>query len=361
MFESLATNLIVARDLIGLERLFNERLFARAFDYNVGLSLEMAYTGIDGVDLDHALSELGLRVQLTYSQSGIGSFSDYGLWQAFSSDYHAFEEKAMFEQRENDWLLNENGTSASLEDKEFFLGAYKAMRLPLSYVEACPPDVFDRWDVIVHAWNDATAHVIDFECVDDGGLSSCHQPLGETFLLVDSRGIHAQVTITEDRRGSDLSGMDRLDQCRGVAPLAAEGWIEGYTAQGVRSKPKMTIRLGASGKPHMLGYLTSGDDYPAINSSPLWKGYRIWCAEKSARVQSEWKPLLAQYLHKLYASEVIYDGLIGKVSKIALNDDAPISVTVDFGDSERSFGYPDEFAANCDIDSSPYDGWETWA
>ena len=189
------------------------------------------------------------------------------------------------------WLFvtgRESGEAPEADRKAYYR-LMRAFHVGPEFFEPVPegmpvPDV-----VQVHYYNQAGIYGTHFRCVDDGGLLADEAPAGKTFVLKNELGLRAVVTIREDRRGTDRSGMDDDEVVCALkggaavrkAEFLAEGYIEGYTAKEERYRPDILIRLGEGGtRVNWLAYWADAKDERAAGEYPLWRDYHCWRQER---------------------------------------------------------------------------------
>lgn len=197
----------------------------------------------------------------------------------FSAQYESGEESA----GHLPWLYEHDHGSreASAEDQRQVIRLMKSFHLPPAFFEPLPEAVIRPRRHYVHGYVNATAYLVEFRCVDDGGLLAAEDPVGKSYRLTDDLGLTAEVLIREDRRNGDRSGMD-FDEtvfvtAKGIvvqkAEFLAEGRIRGYTAIERQGNPELLIRLDGERKVSHLAYWEFDGDQEAYRAYPLWQEF----------------------------------------------------------------------------------------
>lgn len=250
-------------------------------------------------------------------------FKDCGLfftisdaWDEFTEDYLAFQKGELSERNSTKtwmWYDNlpdnslaaviarsgavyetdaaeENAVPASAEDKRMFFQIMEATRLPiLDYYMPLRDDEFKYIPRIhrTHNYHNEECMVVEYKCVDDGGLMNDAEPVGKTFTLVSDIGLRALVTITEERELSDDSwSLDKVDNYAPIGKFLGRGFIEGYTVFGKDDVqddeiPDIVVRTNEKNEIIKLGIcIHSSAACDACSSFPLWQDYFNKTSEK---------------------------------------------------------------------------------
>jgi hypothetical protein len=212
----------------------------------------------------------------------------------FAEDWAACRKGALPASALPPWLYDRGerpAREAAAEDRRLFFILAEAFRLPPAFFEPLPEDVPAPGRDYVHGWREDVTWSVPFLCREDGGLLTDEAPVGKRFTLTDERGLKAALTVWEDRRQTDRSGMDfdELVCASGdglrvrMAEFLAEGCIEGYTAGERRRKPEVLIRMDAHGRINRLAYWEGPEDREAFETFPLWQAYFRLAEEKRKR------------------------------------------------------------------------------
>ena len=200
------------------------------------------------------------------------------------------------------WLYDVSDTpcEANENDQKQFLYLMETFHVTPDYFAPVPDRIPDPGIVPIHPYR-FPIYGIHFNCIDDGGLLSDSSPVGKTFKLKNEFGLTAVLTIKEDRRYIDRSGMD-FDEiacysnglsCIVKADFLSEGCIEGYTACEGRESPEILIRLKDKGsKVYWLAYKEDRNDCRVRREYPLWQEYYNWTQEKDLKLSA----ILAEFL-----------------------------------------------------------------
>ena len=201
-------------------------------------------------------------------------------YPAFTDEYNGAETEG----GASSWLVRRGAekTPASTEEKRLAIRLMKGLHIQPDHLEPAPGDIIVPNKHYLHSWNCCSACGIGFCCVDDGGLTEDPDPVGKTFLLKSDLGLTAELTVKEDRRGTDRLGRD-FDESTVKAAFLAEGYIEGFTAKSERCDASVLIRLYPEGGVNYLAYYEYADDLDAFYKFPLWKDYFDWRAVKAER------------------------------------------------------------------------------
>lgn len=214
---------------------------------------------------------------------------------AFSRAYQFYLESGSVDKPDRiPWLFDENGEfgEANAYDRKQVFTLMRAFGLSPEYFEPVPAAIPGYRIHGIHQYRSSGVYGIDFPCVDDGGLIGDPSPVGKTFRLRNDQGLEARLTIKEDRRYRDRTGMDFdevvIQSKNGVAvrlaEFLAEGTIEGYTAAERYGNPEILIRLRNGGtEVYWLAYWRDADDERAFSDFPLWQARFRWNDEKRRR------------------------------------------------------------------------------
>ncbi len=192
---------------------------------------------------------------------------------------------------------------ASVNDKRLIFYMMGKYHLGPDYFEPIPEHI-PRYSIHgIHQYHSVGVYGTDFNCVDDGGLLADDRPVGKTFRLKNDLGLEAVLTIKEDRRNGNRSGMDFDEQVFSsdhgpvivLAEFLAEGYIEGYTAKERTGNPEILVRLQNKGK-HIcwLAYWRDSNDEKAFSDYPLWQMNFDWNSNKALKQ----KQLLAPFFNE---------------------------------------------------------------
>lgn len=167
-------------------------------------------------------------------------------------------------------------TEASSQDKAQFFRLMMEFQITTAYFEPIPEGIVRPTKHNTHSYNKVSTWVIDFNCINDGGLLAEEKPIGKTFTLINDLGLKAVVTIKEDRRDQNCNALDR-DQFWPLGIYLAEGYVEGYTAiEQERNYPDIVIRASIENEKvqiNMLGIMMDAIDQKAYYQFPLWQEY----------------------------------------------------------------------------------------
>lgn len=110
---------------------------------------------------------------------------------------------------------------------------------------------------VTHVYSKSSTMVVEYNCVDDGGLVNDDAPIGKTFTLVNDIGLRAAVKIVEKREPPfNLFECDK-DNYAPLGRYLAKGFIEGYTVFGEEVPddkiPGIVIRMDENGEIVKLG------------------------------------------------------------------------------------------------------------
>ena len=276
--------------------------YRRAGDrYRKGVLTEDSYrqeilTGVIGVFMSF------------FTDNGLKLLLDGENYPCFAREYPEYRNGRTPADRDHlPWLydVKDSTCEAAAGDRRLFFRMMEAFGLTPEYFEPLPAGVPSPDTVPVHRYNSAEVYGIRFSCADDGGLLSDEDPVGKTFRLVSDTGTEAVVTIKEDRRNAGRNGMD-FDElvapaegglAVAMAEFLAEGYIEGYTARGNRSKPDILIRLKDGGrKIYWLAYWEDGGDEKARMDYPGWREYYAWCEKKEIERAGILAPLFEKFI-----------------------------------------------------------------
>lgn len=205
-------------------------------------------------------------------------------FKAFEEEYRSFlSGNSMEKANHTAWLFDTERmpVEASENDQKLFFSLMERFDLSPSFFEPYPDDVLTPNKTYCHTYHAYSSVRIPFHCIDDRGLLCDDNPVDKSFVLVNDLGLKAKVTILEDRRVGDRTGMD-FDEIvfstkNGIVTLKAEflaaGSIEGYTAEEKRGDPEMLIRLNNKGEIAWLAYWENADDLHAHYNHPIWREY----------------------------------------------------------------------------------------
>lgn len=205
------------------------------------------------------------------------------------------------------WLLDtiSSNHEADPSDKKCFFRFMESFCLSPDFFLPPPKEIIFPRSHGVHMYHSEGVYSLEFSCADDGWLLSDPDPVGKTFVLTDDMGIRAEITVKEDRRGTERSGMD-IDELvystgKGnlvnLAEFLGEGYIEGYTAKEERAKPDIIIRTDPSGKViRRLAYWEDVNDRQAFMEYPLWQEAFRWEEERNKRREEILKGSFEKYL-----------------------------------------------------------------
>ena len=205
------------------------------------------------------------------------------------------------------WLRDtiSSNHDADPSDKKCFFRFMESFCLSPDFFLPPPKEIVFPRSHGVHMYHSEGVYSLEFSCADDGGLLTDADPVEKTFVLTDDMGILAEITVKEDRRGSERNGMDidELVYSSGkesivrLAEFRGEGYIEGYTAKEGRSKPEIIIRTDLSGKAiRRLAYWEDINDRKAFMEYPLWQEAFRWEEESNKRREEILKGSFEKYL-----------------------------------------------------------------
>lgn len=164
-------------------------------------------------------------------------------------------------------------TPSGTEDKKIIFHLLNSFRIPPEYFKPLPDGLVKPEMYNTHVYANVSKYVIEFQCVDDGGLSQDSHPEGKEYILTSDLGLKAKLRILEVRSTEDqkVLNLDADD----FAPLGAYlgiGYIEGYTLK--REREIVVRTAGIGGKIKRLGTCFDFDDYNiGFRKYPLWKEY----------------------------------------------------------------------------------------
>ncbi len=221
----------------------------------------------------------------------------------FKEEYEACR-KGMPFSNHMPWLFDtEEDYEASERDQARFFDLMTRFHVSPDCFEPLPEEAAEPGIVPIHQYKLAGVYGIHFDVADDGGLLEEARPIGKTFRLKSRKGLEAVLTIREDRRQQDRSGMD-FDELVvptehglsvSMAEFLAEGYIEGYTARERTADPRILIRLEERGtRVSWLAFWSDPKDQEAFRNDPLWQDYFIWQEEKSRRLHAALSGLLEE-------------------------------------------------------------------
>ncbi len=226
-------------------------------------------------------------------------------YPVFKKEYESHQKGICFRmQNHMPWLFDTDGDyEASERDQIYFFDLMTRLHASADYFEPLPEETAVPNEVSIHQYSAAGVYGIHFDVADDGGLLEEARPIGKTFRLKSSKGLEAVLTIREDRRQQDRSGMDFDEQVLStekglvisMAEFLAEGYIDGYTARERTADPRILIRLEDRGtKVFWLACWSDPKDQEAFLNYPLWQDYFIWQKEKDRRLNEILSSLLEE-------------------------------------------------------------------
>ena len=219
-------------------------------------------------------------------------------YRQFAREYEAYrggrfseEFPEKFPEEEDPWLRErgKEGRPASAEEKRLFFRLMERFHVEPEYYKPVAQNVPVPDLVPIHQYQTAGVYGIHFRCVDDGGLLADSSPEGKTFALKNELGLTARLTIREDRRGKNRSGLDFdelvMETEQGslvlLAEFLAEGEIEGYTAPVREGHREVLIRLGERGtKVRWLAFWQDPADAEAFGRYGLWQESRVYARRR---------------------------------------------------------------------------------
>ena len=178
-------------------------------------------------------------------------------------------------------FAKDNASPASLEQKRLFFRLLEATCLPIiDYYRPRPKSEarYQPENRVTHVYSKSSTMVVEYNCVDDGGLVNDDAPIGKTFTLVNDIGLRAAVKIVEKREPPfNLFECDK-DNYAPLGRYLAKGFIEGYTVFGEEVPddkiPGIVIRMDENGEIVKLGIFPYTEaDSAAFYSFPLWQEY----------------------------------------------------------------------------------------
>ena len=224
----------------------------------------------------------------------------------FASEFRAFRSGRPAEAPNHAAWLFDSGfgsAEASYADRMLFFRLAESYGLTDEFFSPLPDHIVSPERELVHVWKYVTAYSILFRCIDDNGLFRDPSPAGKSFVLKNDLGLHAILTIKEDRRNTDCSGLD-FDELvtetdKGIVVRKAEflayGSIEGYTSPDRSGDPDILIRI-RNGKICRMAYYESPDDARVFAAFPLWQDYFRAVSEKNAKCDRILSVLFEPYL-----------------------------------------------------------------
>lgn len=234
-------------------------------------------------------------------------------YRQFTDEFHTYCSHDAIEVPDHlPWLFEKNHAfcEASLYDQKLFFYLMKVFHLTPEYFKPIPDDI-PRYSLhSIHQYSDAGVYGIDFNCIDDGGLLKDEASAGKQFRLINDQGLKAVLTIKEDRRNSNRSGMDFDEQVftseNGLsvrkAEFVAEGHIEGYTAEERKGNRDILIRLTDNGtRIYWLAFWQGKEDFIAFSSFPLWQDYLKLTDEKLLIQQQILSPFFNEFKSQMIA------------------------------------------------------------
>lgn len=229
------------------------------------------------------------------SANGIELRINEANYPSFAKEYRAcFDGVDEEGHSQHSWFCDRRDPTgeASANDSRMIFNLMGKYHMGPDYFEPIPEDI-PRYSLHgIHQYHSAGVCGTDFNCVDDGGLLSDDRPVGKTFRLKNDLGLEAVLTIKEDRRNGNRSGMDFdelvISSDKGtevlLAEFLAEGYIEGYTAKERTGNPDILVRLQNKGKQVCwLAYWRDSNDEKAFLDYPLWQSNFDWDSQKILR------------------------------------------------------------------------------
>lgn len=147
---------------------------------------------------------------------------------------------------------------------------------------------------------------VNFRCVDDDGLLSEDDPVGQTFVLTNEMGLEAELKVLNVRQVHKLEvtydrrvpgggkKLDVSDEDENETEYACIGYIEGYTSKKRYFRPDRSERpedayifvyADASSVIYAMKVYPVMDDEYAIGGYPLWKEYFEWLDNKNRSIR----------------------------------------------------------------------------
>lgn len=207
---------------------------------------------------DEGLCQLGLRRSRPLTNASLMRYSeDYGLWaRGRKPDSSAGEP----------WLLSEvedssSNAAASAEERAAYFQLAREALVEI-FTQEIPPDDLEKPER--YRTSLGARVTVLFNCVDDDGLMASEDPRGQRFVLVDSRGLRAEIVV-DARAGYEYRPMwEKGSQYHGLIS------VEGYTVPGLHSTGVVDIRGGRVEAVTYNNYswLSSCDDHVGALCTP---------------------------------------------------------------------------------------------